>query len=337
MNSPSSPVGVGSRIRHLVRDTADANIWDWLALGDVSKVGTTLSAPVIGYLTVTGQLSNDLMAIAAVVSLLHFSMFVLNDVYDYEIDAAADRTEKPLVVGRIETTTAEWIGLAGLVVGSLFAPLLFSPSTCLVLYFGIGIGLLYNRISSSTVYGPFLLGCWAGVAVLFGAMVAGIPTTATLLLAALIGIMLLHMTYVADVRDISDDVHTLPQALGIQDQGDYIEFSTASLALEVVLNVVKVGLVAAIISNGYYFGLIAVLALIPHLYYNTHYVFDAASSPEKFLDASARFYRTGMAVLVFGLAAYVDPVIVVLMIAATFSWGYGVKSALSRPKKVHMF
>lgn len=324
-------------MQHLIRNTTDANLQDWLALADVSKVGTTLSAPVIGYLTVTGQLSTDLLAIAGVVFWLHFSVFVLNDVYDYELDAAADRTEKPLVSGHIDPTTAEWVGIAGLVMGGLLAPPLFSPATCLVLYFGITIGLLYNRISSSTVYGPFLLGCWAAIAVLFGALVAGTPTTATLLLAALVGTMLLHVTYVADIRDISDDDHTLPQALGIQQQNDSIEFPTVSLALEVVLNVVKVGLVAAILSTGHRFGLIAVLALIPHLYYNIQYVFAGVSRSDTFLDASTRFYRTGLAVLIFGLAAYVDPLIVFLLIAVTFSWGYGVKSALGRPKKVHMF
>lgn len=307
-------------------------ITDWLRLADVSKIATTLLGPLSGYFIVSNSISLDFIYFLLIVPILHTGIFILNDVSDYEIDNSSDRNEKPLVSKEIDLNKAQIFGYTFLIFGCAAAFIAFHPLANVILWSGIGLGWLYNRVSSTTPFGVVILGCWGVVSVLFGAFVGGSPSIDILPIAFLFGIVLLHITYVSDITDIKSDPYSLPIYLGVERNGNIINFSLASIIFEIFINISKIVLIAMIIYIGGTFSIFTIVGLVIHFYYNK--CIRKKLNVNRVANHAVNFYRSGVMVLVLSLLAYVHMALVAILFVLIFTWSIGVGSFLQRSNNV---
>ncbi len=132
---------------------------------------------------------------------LYAAGVVLNDVFDFEVDAR-ERPQRPLPSGRVSRSAAGWLGWELLVVGmalAWFAGSLagdFRPGVLATLLAGSIV--LYNALLKRTVVGPLAMGACRMLNVLLGMSVAaGSWRDEHWLVAASIGTYIVGVTWFA--------------------------------------------------------------------------------------------------------------------------------------------
>jgi 4-hydroxybenzoate polyprenyltransferase len=133
--------------------------------------------------------------------LLYAAGVVLNDVFDFEIDAR-ERPERPLPSGRVPLSFARWLGrgllLLGMALGWLAAFLANDVRPGLVALLLAGCVVLYDGMLKRTVLGPPAMGACRMLNVLLGMSVAAGPwKDEHWLVAAAIGTYIVGVTWFA--------------------------------------------------------------------------------------------------------------------------------------------
>ncbi|NOY11933.1 MAG: UbiA family prenyltransferase [Archaeoglobi archaeon] len=150
---------------------------------------------------------------------LQASAFALNDYYDYEVDRANKRFDRPLVRGDLSRREALWIAVAFAFPGFLFAlyisPLAFALALAITLF-----GYLYDvKLKEYGVAGNVYIAFSMAAPFLFGAIVAGRVNTEVVvlsLIAFLSGLAREIMKGIEDVEgDALRDVKTVARIYGV--------------------------------------------------------------------------------------------------------------------------
>ncbi len=179
-----------------------------------------------------------------------------NDLYDYQDDLKHNRTDKPLVSGKITTsqlTRAIKIVTPLAILVNLFGPL--GVNGGLIYLLGVGLGVSYNFYFKFTLLSPL------PYALAFAALVACIvvatdrtPPLWLLISAACLGVAAHFANVIKDINeDLKSEIIGLPQKLGKKASRVIIGISLIGTTL--LLNFVtpspvllSIGLVAAVIT-----------------------------------------------------------------------------------------
>jgi len=186
-------------------------ILPWLRLMRLPNVFTALADIAMGYFLAAGGLRSAaaLACLAAASALLYTAGMVLNDVFDYAIDAE-ERPFRPLPSGQIALVTARRLGFALLIGGWLFGGAAgFLPGAAdswrsgLVATALAAAVLAYDGFLKATPAGPLGMGACRFLNVLLGASTAPAADAslgfapAVWLAAAGIGIYIVGVTWLA--------------------------------------------------------------------------------------------------------------------------------------------
>ena len=155
----------------------------WLKLLRLPNVFTAVADVTMGYLVTHGNLQPvaQFAPLMAASCMLYLSGMVLNDVFDFEVDAR-DRPDRPIPSGRISLRSATAVGWAMLASGALIAwyvsyatgdwrPGLIGSllAVCIV---------LYDRVLKRTPLAPLLMGSCRSLNVLLGMSLAPLAAEA---------------------------------------------------------------------------------------------------------------------------------------------------------------
>ena len=157
--------------------------------------------------------------LAASVSLLYAAGSVLNDVFDFEIDAH-QRPERPLPSGRVSRPGAARFGWAllvgGTILGMAVAVVVGLPRPAIVVALLAGCIMLYDASLKRTLLGPVAMGCCRMLGVLLGMSTAVTPWQAGhWLVAGAIGVYVLGITVLARTESERTDRRRVAGAVGI--------------------------------------------------------------------------------------------------------------------------
>lgn len=157
--------------------------------------------------------------LAASVSLLYAAGSVLNDVFDFEIDARR-RPERSLPSGRVSRPGAARFGWAllvgGTILGMSVAAMVGQPRPAIVVALLAGCIVLYDAGLKRTLLGPVAMGGCRMLGVLLGMSTAAMPWQAGhWLVAGAIGVYVLGITVLARTESERTDRRRVAGAVGI--------------------------------------------------------------------------------------------------------------------------
>lgn len=181
----------------------------WLQLVRIQSTPLTAISLSIGYFTVTSSF-DSIITLIFVGALGHWGFYAVNDIYDRDIDSTQNKVNKPLVSGDISMRAAKIVSVC-LIGASLVGAILWFPSFATASYLiACVLGWHYNKYSKEHTYSSFYLGGW-GMAIIFtGGFYARGANIITLLLALLLGVHMVWMTVIGDLKDIENDEPNLP-------------------------------------------------------------------------------------------------------------------------------
>lgn len=187
----------------------------WLRLMRLPNVFTAIADVTMGYLFVHRSLDSagQLACLISASALLYTAGMVLNDVFDFDIDAQ-ERPFRPLPSGRIRVATARYLGFALLAMGVAagWAAGYFPGETAAIAWrSGVVASVLavciiaYNAFLKTTPAGPLAMGACRFLNILLGMSTARLATGSGLvgygpaetLVAAGIGLYIVGVTWFA--------------------------------------------------------------------------------------------------------------------------------------------
>ena len=211
----------------------------YLQLFRAPNVFTAIADVTMGFLFVRQSLRPGavFVCLLAASSLLYIAGMILNDVYDFEVDAR-QRPQRPLPSGRISVGWARWLGyemlLSGVALGWL-AGYIFPADTALSWRSGVvatalaGCIVLYDAGLKKTLLGPLAMGACRFFNVLLGMSAAGILlearwwslgySSAQLLVAGGIGLYIVGVTWFARTEATESNRLHLASAIGVMAGG----------------------------------------------------------------------------------------------------------------------
>jgi 4-hydroxybenzoate polyprenyltransferase len=156
----------------------------WLQLLRLPNVFTAIADVLMGYLFThelakpTLNLPGEFWCLLAASSFLYTAGIVLNDVYDYEVDAR-DRPHRPIPSGRVQLRQARLLGylilLGGVGLAALSAAMA-GQSRAIVVAVVLAIAIvLYDWVLKKTPAAPLLMGSCRALNVLLGMSAAPEP------------------------------------------------------------------------------------------------------------------------------------------------------------------
>ena len=222
-----------------------------------THIGPTTAVTVISLLLASSLWwEGPALVIAFGVFLGQLLVGFTNDLYDYQDDLKHNRTDKPLVSGKITTAqlkSAIKIVIPLMILVNLFGPLGIKGG--LIYLLGVGLGVSYNFYFKFTLLSPL------PYALAFAALVAAIvvatdrtPPLWLLISSACLGVAAHFANVIKDINeDLKSEIIGLPQKLGKKVSRAIIGILLIGTTL--LLNVVtpspvllSIGLVAAVIT-----------------------------------------------------------------------------------------
>lgn len=189
----------------------------WCQLLRAGNVLTAASNVIAGFLVVQGgwQPLGPLAALVATSALLYLTGMVLNDAMDAPLDAV-ERPERPIPSGRVSRGAALTVGWTLLVLGAACgwyaSRLVINPRAGIVSVLLAMCIVLYDMGLKSTPLGPLAMGLCRFLNVLLGASVAEHFGTSAWVLAGLVGVYTMGITYYARAENV--DRETLSHIVG---------------------------------------------------------------------------------------------------------------------------
>ncbi|MFA5772236.1 MAG: UbiA family prenyltransferase [Thermoplasmata archaeon] len=186
-----------------------AKIRDYLELGRAPGAMATAMLPVVGaYTSSNTPTLLDVIALMIIGAFAHFSMGSLNEIMDRKVDAnIKELSHKPLVSGRVDTTSAKYFSMVTCIVSVAAVLLLFNNkfSTLFIIIAGC-FAALYN------IWGKYIaiaydvtlsLGC--AFFVFFGASCIGTITIHTIFVSLIVFITVSSVQWYAGMKDVEND------------------------------------------------------------------------------------------------------------------------------------
>lgn len=222
-----------------------------------THIGPTMAVTVISLLLASSLWwEGPALVIAFGVFLGQLLVGFTNDLYDYQDDLKHNRTDKPLVSGKITTSqlkSAIKIVTPLMILVNLFGPLGIKGG--LIYLLGVGLGVSYNFYFKFTLLSPL------PYALAFAALVAAIvvatdrtPPLWLLISSACLGVAAHFANVIKDINeDLKSEIIGLPQKLG--KKASRVIMGILLIGTTLLLNVVtpspvllSIGLVAAVIT-----------------------------------------------------------------------------------------
>lgn len=256
----------------------------------------------------------------------------MNDIYDYDWDVKQGRDKKPLVRSSYTPDDAKWVSYPLVIVSLTFAYWWF-PLTSFVLFFLAAIlGWVYNRKSKDSPYAFAYLGLWGAFMVLSGAMYHGEGiTTQTIVLELLVGVHMVAMTFIGDLKDVYTEEDSIPSRLGckLTNDGETLWVSARFYIIGItILLIQSVFMMALPVSDGFELSDI-MLAYIATVLALTSFEFGAECMggrryDEKEMKRDIVVYEiiTVSGVLI-GMTSFVSYKFISLAVVGSIVWGLG--------------
>jgi len=202
---------------------------DWIKVTRVQTAAVTMLALWGGHITVAPLTIRSTLYLGLLGLLVHIWGFTMNEVEDASYDEQhSNKSSHPISIGKISGVKANMLAWGSLVAFSLIhiidSPLIFelniinlyeSESYALLMLTG---GYLYNKKSKEQWYSPAYLSVWAFSLVMLGAYHAGLPNTATVILALVLSIQIFVQVAEGDMKDIQGPENTFIEKLGVKYQ-----------------------------------------------------------------------------------------------------------------------
>jgi 4-hydroxybenzoate polyprenyltransferase len=196
----------------------DTYLGKWLALMRIQSTPLTVVSLLIGYLTVSNWIIKVIPLIVAG-ALGHWGFYMMNDVFDVDIDREQGKEDKPLVEGDISPSTALAVSIISIICSLGIAVVYFSLGAALAYIGAASMGMVYDLRSKTDTYSSFYLGAWGFFIILTGALYAGSVNIITILVASLLSFHMIWMTVMGDIRDVDSNepnlVHKYDCQLGM--------------------------------------------------------------------------------------------------------------------------
>lgn len=183
----------------------------WLTLFRVQSLPISTVVVSLGYLIAAeAGLNSSMWGFLAVVALGHASINGLNDFIDFETDKENKKPDKPLISGDITPKQALFISV---ILGSISVLLSFVWFELVALLYTISFlaGLLYNFVSSTRWWSPFVFGVWGASLSMFGSLLGGGIGIPSLFLSITFFLVMSGYIYLGNIIDIEADevsIHT---------------------------------------------------------------------------------------------------------------------------------
>ena len=222
-----------------------------------THIGPTMAVTVISLLLASSLWwEGPALVIAFGIFLGQLLVGFTNDLYDYQDDLKHNRTDKPLVSGKITTSqlkSAIKIVTPLMILVNLFGPLGIKGG--LIYLLGVGLGVSYNFYFKFTLLSPL------PYALAFAALVAAIvvatdrtPPLWLLISSACLGVAAHFANVIKDINeDLKSEIIGLPQKLG--KKASRVIIGILLIGTTLLLNSVtpspvllSIGLVAAVIT-----------------------------------------------------------------------------------------
>lgn len=222
-----------------------------------THIGPTMAVTVISLLLASSLWwEGPALVIAFGVFLGQLLVGFTNDLYDYQDDLKHNRTDKPLVSGKITTAqlkSAIKIVIPLMILVNLFGPLGIKGG--LIYLLGVGLGVSYNFYFKFTLLSPL------PYALAFAALVAAIvvatdrtPPLWLLISSACLGVAAHFANVIKDINeDLKSEIIGLPQKLG--KKASRVIIGILLIGTTLLLNFVtpspvllSIGLLAAVIT-----------------------------------------------------------------------------------------
>lgn len=188
----------------------------WLSLVRIQSTPVTVITLCLGYITVSQRLNlYEMIPLVVVGCLGHWGFYAQNDVMDYEYDIDHKSIDKPLVSKVISRFQAQVVSSLLIITSVFIAVISFSLTTSGWFILSAIAGLTYNFYSKKTSFSGLYLSVWGISIVMTGATYAGKPNISVYALAYGVGIHMLVMTMMGDIKDIDADEPSIPRLLGV--------------------------------------------------------------------------------------------------------------------------
>jgi 4-hydroxybenzoate polyprenyltransferase len=193
-------------------------IGQWLMLIRVQSLPVSGIILAVGYLLSSGEtgglLTQDFAYLLGTVGMGHYSVYIYNDIADYEDDKKLDDRDKPLVNGWINMEAAQTafgiLGAGSMAIASIGFP--FKAAVVYILCFFLGVA--YNYFSNSTPYGPVFMFAWGMSATILGMVYNGGMTHQGLTVAYIFGVAMSMSIILGDVLDMKGDEESMANVFG---------------------------------------------------------------------------------------------------------------------------
>lgn len=194
-----------------------------LSLISIPSTPVTVVSLLLGYTTYNPSiLTVDAVPLIAAGALGHWAFYAANDVYDYGWDLRQERSSKPLVRRDLSVKSAVFISLFLGAVSLSIAVLYFPALSILGWIAAMMLGFLYDVRSKEDEYAAFYMASWGVVIIFTGSIYAGGVTFATVIMALLLGVHMLWMTIMGDLKDVGQGERSIPERLDcrvMEDEG----------------------------------------------------------------------------------------------------------------------
>lgn len=237
----------------------ETEIGKWLALGRIQSVPVTVISLCLGYLTVSETVfSLSIWPLVAVGLLGHLSVYMHNDIVDYEHDMRF-KDSKPLLEG-LDKDDAVDKQRSLIMISLLFGAVYMGESSFFMFCLSVAVGLVYNIRSKSDWFSSLYLFIWGITITMTGALYHGSINDLTLMAAFAVGVQMFVFTVLGDIKDINADEPSIPHNLGKARKTSSNIISMIDVRKAIVIYSV-VSTSAIILLFGFYTDLLSVVVL----------------------------------------------------------------------------
>lgn len=184
-----------------------------LSMCSIPSTPVTCLSLSLGYASVTGTVIHmEIVPLIVIGAVGHWGFYSLNDLMDLEWDKKDGRETKPLVSGELPVELGWAISFSLIVVSFHLAWIHFPKSAFAGWMIASFLGVMYNYYSKEQTNSGMYLGMWGLAIIMTGALYPdGGITGITIILMLLVGVHMVWMTIMGDLKDIGKEEKSIPE------------------------------------------------------------------------------------------------------------------------------
>lgn len=214
----------------------------------IQSTPVTVLTLLLGYAVVADSIfTTDLISLTFVGAVGHWGFYALNDISDYEWDVKQNRRRKPIVSGEVGMVEAKIISLHLILVSLTFSLILFPQEAFATWVMASILGGVYNMRSKHDSNSQIYLGLWGSSVVLTGSYIYGDINITSLVLSIIVGVHMVWMTMMGDLKDIDNGEDSLPSKMGCYTDGYYLHVSDDFESLSIKIIAIESSLIVMIL------------------------------------------------------------------------------------------